>query len=376
MSFDAISGQLTKALFNGASMGLGADFESKIGGLFKPGGLPAAGLQNLLTLNSPSMTLLDRVSKAIGFPEFRAAFTPHRCCDQPHLDQYRGTYVQREQVGRAVDPNNILPGCLRGFSGKLYAASFRHPIGLPGGNLLYMGRKYENWQGLQRDIIDGKIDGIATRRGGWNDMPIGWPPPPPGPEVKPEPNAESSDILSNPGYSLEEKLMLLLAKFQESVNKELEGQMKQLDSSMKGGAAEGAGAAGGAQAGEGKGGGGDFLKGLFQKALPIIGAAVGIGFGGPFGAQLGSMVGGMASELIGRTGATKVGEGAIGRTGATKVSEGGAGETGGAEKPDRQTILQKIQILAERKKEMFETISNIMKSFDSSSNAIIGNMRG
>ncbi len=365
------------------SLGLPDTFGDKIGALVDLNRGDLAGFQrNLFDLNSGlSTTLLDRLTGARGRSGFGRAGVLRRAPGGVHLHRWSRTYVTRTRVGRQAHVGHrydtgyrsLFGGRITGrITGRMYRGSFRRPIRLGRSGYLYRGKMYKNLSAIRADLADGRADGVATRRHtvsgyrlhrhtqfrlagligrsftpGWNPLPsisklfgAGGPAGLGGAQGATGASGAGStqSVLSNPNLSLEDKLMLLMAKLSKHMDKQIEDKMKQIENAM--------------QKKSGKGGGGIFgkLGGLFKTA----GAAIGTAFGGPLGGMVGSAVGGA------------VGSAASGAT-------GGAGK--GGKKPNLQLIQSQLQSLMQKRQQMFQTMQNIMKSLHDTSMAAVRNLK-
>ncbi len=347
------------------SLGLPDSFGDKIGALIDLNRGDLAGFQrNLFDLNSGlSTALLDRLTGARGRRGFGRASVLRRAPGGVHLHRWSHTYVTRTRVGRQAHVGQtydtgrrFLFGMhIRGrISGRMYRGSFRRPIRLGRSGYLYRGKLYKNFNAIRADLADGRADGIATRRHtvsgyrlhrhphfqlagligrsftpGWNPMKAiaglfggltGLGGVQGGSGVGGASGASgagsSQSVLSNPNLSLEDKLMLLMAKLSKHMDKQIEEKMKQIESAM--------------QKKSGKSGGGIFGSiGKIFSSVPILGSLFGGG------------------------------------------KSGGAG----GKKPNLQLLQSQLQSLMQKRQQMFQTMQNIMKSLHDTSMAAVRNLK-
>ncbi|NNE08232.1 MAG: hypothetical protein HKN20_06685, partial [Gemmatimonadetes bacterium] len=373
------------------ALGLPDAFGDKIGALVDASRGDAAGaLRNIVDLNSGLSTkTLDRLTGARGRRSFCRGFVRRSHCHGPHLHRHGRTYAYRSRVGnqarigQSYDTGKRFFGLkIRGrISGRQYAGSFCRPVRCGKSGYLYRGKMYKNMAAIRADLRDGRADGIATkyrRIPGCRPHGIqpqflnsigrmftpGWTPGNAlknvlgsilgnvgnvgGAQGNPAAGSggnsgstsgigSSESVLSNPNLSIEDKLMLLMAKLSEFLDKQIEDKMGELEKATQGKGAKGAG---------GKSGGG--IGGIFGSLGKIAGGVAGTAFGGPLGGMLGSQAGGMLGNLLG--GAGKSG-GAQGANGAQ-----------GGKKPNVQKLQTELQSLMQKRQQMFQTMQNIMKS--------------
>ncbi|MCB9463955.1 MAG: hypothetical protein H6682_09750 [Candidatus Eisenbacteria bacterium] len=355
----------------------------------------AGALRNLVDLNSGLSTRqMDSIFGGARRPGFARAFAPRCGCTGGHLHAYKQTYAVREQVGKRAHVGerygfNWGPFKLQGrISGQQYAGSFAKPIKLADGDYLYRGRKYDSMGDIFRDAKDGRIDGQATTyktrtKFAWHPGNACAPRPffPPSFAFHPAMNAiggagaalgnalgggiqdilgklfggangangsngtngsngsngsngtngvgSTDSVLSDPSLSLEDKLALLMAKLTEHMDKQIEQKMKDIETQMtneKNGGANGS---------NGSNGGG--------------------GIGGIFG-SIGKAVGGLFGGLLGGGGSS---------------SAGGANGSSSQNSSNLQLLQTQLQQLMQKRQQMFQTMSNILKSLhDTSMNTI------
>lgn len=128
--------------------------------------------------------------------------------------------------------------------------------------------------------------------------------------------------IADSNLSLEEKLMLLMAKMAEKMDKEIEGLMRQLESAS-----------------------GEKKKGFLGGFLGGMGKAVGSFFG-----PIGGLIGGAVDGIF-----------------------GGGGK--GGDKSNQQVLQIKLQRAMEKRQQMFTAITSILKSLHDASMAAIRNLK-
>ncbi len=368
------------------ALGMPDAYGDKIGAMIDLSRGDLAGFQRNITdlasgFTTRQMDLLQGMGGSLGMSR---GFIPRLHFSGPHLARWSATYVTNERVGRHAhvgqkyDTGRRFLGIrIKGrISGRMYRGSFRRPIRLGRSGYLYRGRMYKNMGAIMKDMRDGRVDGLATRRfrvGGWirtpfmRRMPImlrahfnpafnvaqalgklfgagggllgGIPQGMGGAggaggAQGAAPSSES--VLSNPNLSLEDKLMMLMAKLSEHMDKQIEDKMKQIEGAMK-------------QQGAKKKGGG----GLFGSLFKAVGGALGTAFGGPLGGIIGGKLGGVLGGASG--------------------GAGGAGK--GGKKPNLQLLQSQLQSLMQKRQQMFQTMQNIMKSLHDTSMAAIRNLK-
>ncbi|NNE09292.1 MAG: hypothetical protein HKN20_12085 [Gemmatimonadetes bacterium] len=391
-------------------------FGDKIGMLvdMKMGNMPGA-MRNAVDLASGLSTgQMDQLQGMKGNIAFSRAFSPRCHFSGPHLHKFRMTYPMHERVGRQAHLGQKYDTGKRFFgmkiqgriSGKQYMGSFFKPVRLGKSGYLFRGRQYANLGAINKDMRDGRVDGLATRRmtvTGWARTPMMMRMPhmlssmfTPGLNIASQlgkifaagpgllggipqdmmaggaqgsggaqggggPQAgggagSSESVLSNPNLSIEDKLMLLMSKLSDFLDKQIEDKMGELEKATQGG--KGAGGAGG------KGGGGG-IGGMFGSLGKIAGGIAGTAFGGPLGGMLGTQAGGMLGKMLG----------GIAGGGGAKGGAGGAGGAQGGKKPNIQKLQTELQSLMQKRQQMFQTMQNIMKSMHDSSMAAIRNLK-
>lgn len=152
-------------------LGLADSFGDKIGALVDlQRGDIAGAMRNLFDLTSGLKTsTLDNMSARTN-PAFGGGFVPRHCSTGKHLEAYRYTYTTREQVGTQAHVGqkyNYSWGpfqCQGRITGRQYCGSFSKPIHLKNDQWLYKGRTYPNLNSIYRDAKDGRVDGTATQR--------------------------------------------------------------------------------------------------------------------------------------------------------------------------------------------------------------------
>ena len=356
------------------SLGLPDNFGDKIGALvdLKRGDL--SGLyRNIADLKSGLSTgLFDRIAGARGRRSFGRCHV-RRCRPHgPHLHRWSRTYVTRNRVGKqayvgkSYSKGRIFGFKLRGrISGRQYRGSFGRPIRLGKSGYLFKGRMYRNMGAIRADLRDGRVDGVATRvrtvRGhricNHPHVQIGgllgrsftpnWNPAQAisgllgqggiagaiGNAVQGAASAapstaasgasaanDTSSVLSNPNMTLEDKLMMLMARLSEHMDKEIENKMKEVEKAMS-------------QQNQKKSGGGGLFGsiGKIFKSIPIVGGLLGGG-----------------------------------------SKSGGAA---GGKKPNLQLLQSQLQSLMQKRQQMFQTMQNIMKSLHDTSMAAVRNLK-
>ncbi|MFN8548542.1 MAG: hypothetical protein U0527_11435 [Candidatus Eisenbacteria bacterium] len=322
-------------------------------------------MRNLIDLQSgmPTSALDAALGKGIG-PQFAKGHVHRHRPHGPHLShQRRGNFYQSE-VGKKAHIGqrygfNWGPFKFTGrITGQQYAGSFAKPVHLPNDKFLYQGRIYNDMNSIWRDMRDGKLDGLATARftlPSFNFMPflpgLG------GPDTQPGSGAPSAggapggaggaedpstgDIMSG-GGSLEDKLLLLMDKLAKFMDKQIEDQMKKIETEMQ------KQKQGGAAGSSGGGAGG---------LLGTLGGIAGGVIGGPLGGMAGSFLGGM------------IGGGAGGGSGS------GGGDSSSTDKSNLQLMQAQLQQMIERRNQMFQTMTQMLKSLNDTSLSIIRNLK-
>lgn len=239
------------------------------------------------------------------------------------------------------------------MSGTEYRGSLSKPIQLKSGAFLFHGRSYDTLQDLFRDIRFGRLDGVAGKLPAGNlthipSMPdfqavgaVGSAVPryepsataakvftnifAGGPSMADgEPRIEDiNDIMSGPG-SLEDKLLLLMDKLASFLDSQIEDQMSKIEDEM-------------------------------QRA----------GQGGPAGGVAGGASGGAAGGPLGGHGRAARANGS-GSTGASDST---------SDKSNLQLLQAQLQQMIERRNQMFQTMTQILKSLNDTSLAIIRNLK-
>ncbi|MFN8547161.1 MAG: hypothetical protein U0527_04110 [Candidatus Eisenbacteria bacterium] len=387
------------------SLGMPDSFGDAIGALVdaRRGDFGGA-LRNRVDLQSGLPTrALDSAIQNAG-PAFRPGFVPRCTCSGPHLGPWSNTYAVSRQVGRHAHVGqkynyNVGPfQCQGRITGRQYNGSFSKPIQLKNDQWLFHGRTYNSLNDVARDIRDGRVDGQATthfrfptpmvpflpylptlpvggapvfpfnpiaavagglanllgvaqqagqnigdvirkilENGGFNPAPGGSSPSP----ATGDTGANgASDIMSGPG-SLEDKLLLLMAKLADHLDKQIEDQMKKIESEMA------------KQKQDGKGGAqGGGLGGI----LGGIGSVAGGIFGGPIGAAAGGAIGNLLS-------------------GAAGGSSQGGSSSSSTDKSNLQLLQAQLQQMVERRNQMFQTMTQMLKSLNDTSLSIIRNLK-
>lgn len=410
------------------ALGMPDKFGDSIGAMIdlRRGDLGGA-LRNMVDLQSGLSTQqLDNVLGKGTDRTFGAGHVHRHRCGGNHLHRHRGTYISQEQVGKKAHIGqkygfNWGPFHMQGrITGQQYMGSFAKPVHLPNDKYLYQGRTYDNMGAIWKDLKDGKIDGFATKRfhlPQFNNLPLlppglsnglnpglgfGMPIPPfqpspimnaifgqaggmfagignilnqlPGllgggqPGGAQQPGASSGPggssgsggaggagdtaFLSDPNMSLEDKLVLLMSKLSEHFDKQIQDKMADIEKQMS--KEKGAQGAGGQQ------GGGGGLGGMLG---PLGGIAGGM-IGGPLGGMAGQMIGNAAGGMLG-------GGGAGGAGGAG----GQAGQAGGQGDSNLQKLQAELQQLLDRRNQMFQTVTQMMKSLGETSMSIIRNLK-
>ncbi len=400
------------------ALGYPDKFGDAIGALvdLRTGNLPGA-LRNLVDLNSGLSTRgMDRIFGGGRRPAFGRGFIHRHCCTGGHLVRHQHTYAVRQQVGKRAHIGqqygfNWGPFQLKGrITGGQYVGSFAKPIKLANNQYLYRGRTYANLGAIARDARDGRIDGQATSyrtRTTYSWRP-GFSPARPGCCLPPAfafnptlaaiaggnalggvignainnglsnignvlngifggangsggagntgstgstggTGSTGESVLSNPNLSLEDKLALLMAKLSEHLDEQINEKMGQIEKQMQQEKNGGAGGAGGSS----KGGGG-FLSSILGKAGGVVGTAFGGMFGGLAGSKIGSALGGL-----------------FGGGGSQGGSQGAGGSQNGQNGSNLQLLQSQLQTLLQKRQQMFQTMSNVMKSLhDTSMNTI------
>ncbi len=313
-----------------------------------------------------------------------------------HFSRCSDTYLRQDQVGKQAKIGekygvNWGPFTMKGrISSREYAGSFAKPIQLKNDKMLYQGRVYDNLTEVWKDARDGKVDGMATSRQripGASHFPLISPAfaglgssSPIMAALSNQPNGifdgvgkdmldlinklfegpqgaqgaqgtggtggasgtgglDDTAALLSSSASLEDKLLILMAKLADHMDKQIEDQMKKIEAEM---AKQNKGAEGDKKAG----GGG--VGGLFGKILGGAGAA----FGGPLGGMAGSALGGM-------------------------IGGGGASGSGGSDssKSNLQLMQTQLQQMMERRSQMFSLFTSIFKSLHDASMGIVRNTK-
>jgi hypothetical protein len=178
---------------------------------------------------------------------------------------------------------------------------------------------------------------------------------------------EDFSFLDDPNMSLEEKLMLFMAKLADKRDAEIRELLGELSGQEKaGGAGGGAGEAGGG----GRSGGG-FL-GAFKAIATTAATIVGAVKGGPAGAQVGAMAGNMFGQLV-----DGIAGGGGGSRGTVEVNAPGGGVEGAeGKKRGENEILQRIQYLQGKFDRINTLVTNFLQSSHNSRMAVLNNLRG
>ncbi len=378
------------------SLGLPDQFGDKIGAMIdlKRGDL-SGFYRNIADLNSGLSTKqFDAITGARGRRGFSRGCVHRARCHGPHLHRWSRTYAYRSRVGTQARVGQSYKTGRRFFglklrgriSGRQYRGSFRRPIRLGKSGYLYRGKLYRNMSAIRADLRDGRADGVATKyrtvRGshlspghqnlsgligraftpGWNPANaisnifkgisnigniVGGAAGAAGAGgAGAAGGADSSEsVLSNPNLTLEDKLMLLMAKLSKHMDKQIEDKMKQIESAMKQQGSKKSGKSGG---------------GMFGGIFKAIGGIAGTAFGGPIGGMIGNAAGGILGGLLGGGG---------GKGGA------GAGGANAGKKPNLQLLQSQLQSLMQKRQQMFQTMTNIMKSLHDTSMAAIRNLK-
>ncbi len=375
------------------SLGLPDSFGDAIGALIDARRGDLGGVaRNLVDLQSGLPTsALDRAISGRSGRAFGRGFIPRCICGGAHLHRYANTYpsfqrtVARDAyIGQKYNYNVGPFQCQGRITGRQYCGSFSKPIQLKNDQWLFHGRTYNGLTEVWRDMRDGRVDGKANLfpnipgpflpavpfcpsfpAGGaptfpWN--PLGSLTGAMGTAIQNLLNGNgganggsaaggtggaasdtgasgASDIMSGPG-SLEDKLLLLMDKLGKHIDKQIEDQMKKIESEMA------------KQKQEGQGAKGDSGGGLFG----TIGSIAGGVFGGPIGAAAGSAVGG-----------------ALGN--ATSGGSGGSGSSNGSQNSNLQLLQSQLQQMVERRNQMFQTMTQMLKSLNDTSLSIIRNLK-
>jgi len=384
-------------------------------------GNAAGAMRNLIDLNSGLSTRqMDSIFGGGRRPSFGRAFAARRSPFGPHLHRFGSTYTHREQVGKRAHIGqrygmNWGPFHATGrITGGQYAGSFAKPVRLGDGDYLFRGRKYDNLGDIYKDARDGRVDGFATHRhyrpgiarpfpfpgmfrgigsaaNGINDIigrifdAIG--------ANKPGNTAggtgstggngstgntgstggasNGGSVLNDPNMSLEDKLALLMSKLSEHLDKQINDKMKSIENQM---AKEKSGNSSNGAKKSGKSGGGLFssIGKLFGSAGRILGGAAGTVFGGPLGGMLGSGLGGKLGSALG--GIFGGGGSSAASSAGSSNGSNGTGSTGGSgngQDSNLQLLQTQLQQLLQKRQQMFQTMSNVVKSLhDTSMNTI------
>ncbi|MCC7141024.1 MAG: hypothetical protein IT349_02885 [Candidatus Eisenbacteria bacterium] len=393
MSFVNSVGSNVNRMLDG--LGLPDSFGDAIGALVDARRADLGGLQrNLIDLQSgiptSSLDKLIRGSRR-GMGRAHIARAAH---NGPHMTHCGGGYAQRQvarqsYIGQKYNYNVGPFQCQGHITGRQYCGSFSKPIQLKNDQWLFHGRTYGNLGDIWKDIRDGKVDGTTQRFPGGAQFPhfpllgganggaeAGQAGFNPSDILKnifqdlfgniggangangnngtngsngatTETGADgASDIMSGPG-SLEDKLLLLMDKLGKHIDKQIEDQMKKIEAEM---AKQKQGSEGAQQSGGSSGGGG-----LFGKLLGGAGAAL----GGPIGGMAGSALGGL-----------------LGGSGSSNGSgSNGSGSSNGSQNSNLQLLQSQLQQMVERRNQMFQTMTQMLKSLNDTSLSIIRNLK-
>jgi hypothetical protein len=181
-------------------------------------------------------------------------------------------------------------------------------------------------------------------------------------------------FLDDPHMSIEEKLLLFLAKIGEQTKQELDELMDR-QSGRSGSGQNGARSGQGAQGANGAGGGG--IMGLLGPVAQIGCTVLGGVFGGPLGAMLGGSLGGTVGDLLkGFVGL--FGGGGAGGAGQAAGAAGASGTNGsnGTQPEDSATAQTRMQYLIQRRQEIATMVSNVLSNIHQTQMTSINNMRG
>ncbi len=330
-------------------------------------------LRNLTDLTSglPTSQLDSVLGRGVG-PQFAKGFVHRQKPHGPHMARHKQSNFFQDQVGKKAHIGqrygfNWGPFKFQGkITGQQYAGSFAKPVQLQNDKFLYQGRVYNDMNSIWRDLRDGKLDGLATARftlPNFNFMPLmpglGGPDTHPGAAsggsgsgtggagaptggANASSGADSASDIMSGGGSLEDKLLLLMDKLAKFMDKQIEEQMQKIEQEMQ--KQKQGGAAGGSGGGGGAGG--------------LLGA-----LGGIAGGVVGGPIGGMAGQALG---------GMLGGGGS-----GGGGSEGGSstDKSNLQLLQSQLQQMIERRNQMFQTMTQMLKSLNDTSLSIIRNLK-
>jgi hypothetical protein len=236
----------------------------------------------------------------------------------------------------------------------------------------------------------------------------GWAPAPSAAKKTSSSKASATSFLSDPKLSIEEKLMRLLAYLSDKWEKQMQAKLDQIN------ADEANTADGGTSGSSTKKSGGGLLGGVLGGVGDVLGGILGSagGDGGGIGAMLGKVfdvlqIPGVTS-ILGKVGgpvlaaaASALGfpaaapailqaapalfeaAGGVASSAGGSASGGSSGSSATSGKSQgkmsdsqRQLLIMEIQRIYERQKEMFNLVSNILKSGHDTRMGVINNVRG
>lgn len=413
---NSLGTQVNRALDN---LGLADSFGDKIGALVDlQRGDIAGAMRNLFDLSSGLKTsTLDNLTGSRSNPAFGCGFVPRHTCGGSHLERYRSTYFTRDRVGNQAHVGqkyNFGWGpfqCQGRITSRQYNGSFCKPIRLADNEWLYRGRTYPSLNAIYRDARDGRTDGVATTAhtvDRWRVVPnspfanfpatvlsqlqnaaqagvagavgagvnaanslrdvlgsilggvaaynpaAGASPSQGG---APSNGSSSTDSVLNGGGTLEEKIALLMNKLSSHFDQQIQDKMKEVEQAMAADKKKTEGGGGGLFGGAFKA-----IAGVFGAVAPIAGKIAGTAIGGPLGGFAGGVIGDMAGNVV------------------NNMANGSAGGEGGASgdstgKSNLQLLQTQLQQLIDRRNQMFQTVSQMLKSLGDTSNSIIRNLK-
>lgn len=216
---------------------------------FGSGNIPGA-LQNAL----------DLISDFGGFsPQAMAAASRRPDFSAAHLPRPEAVGEQTE-IGSRYAYKRGTKWVTGRITGKKYRGSFAKPIRLKGDRYMHRGRLYANLDQMMRDALDGRMDGLDYRKSKLYSSQLfdtmaglfgsaGRPGATNGNDAVSGGSSEAAanasgasdasswDFLRDPSISLEEKLMLLMAKLAEHYDDEINKKMGEIEKATSSGAA-------------------------------------------------------------------------------------------------------------------------------------------
>ena len=195
------------------------------------------GIVGAKSLGFPATGRLGGFVRDPGDAGFGAAYLPRWTPNGEHMNCCGSTYAVRGALSHLARPDARwgpyeVIGC---FSGRRYAGGLSKPVQLPNGTYSYCGNTYPNLA----SVYQARFGPVPIRPGrqplGFLASYVSGPPGALGRALESAPKATSSDtasILSQPGLSIEAKILLLMSKMSEYFDDELDKKLDEANNHM------------------------------------------------------------------------------------------------------------------------------------------------